>query len=735
MSPSRQTHGADAAPPASAPRTTPWETVRVRWPYEKVTVALEVVVTRDLTTLEWVLERILDEFGEQSPSLTEAAEELGLGEPVFLQSTLQSLLALHAVAPRTTSAGTGEAPDPERLDLSDVGLTDSGRELYRLGKIDGAPSHPRTSLFFDVLTDRHVPSPPKAGTLAADDAIELYTSDTWPEPRSLSLDQVRACSLERGERHQKAPSRISRFERDESSFEEVFEEIIEEVTLSIQAKDGRGVLKLGGPSLRPEQLAWLETCAERLLPDDADRGHPFCAVEDQVIDAAALCRRAVRLVGTRALPERLSKLVQGARWELVLHAALLDGDSASSQPLLDPVRERARAGLRCIVRGGTHTALDVWTERGDEPPGFLLFVAAGGPLPVAAVADGTTGLLAQRASLTLPSGQPAVVGMVAEVEAGPAAELVARLHEGLADTLARQAALAGSPELDVAALLLGADDVAERVLSRIRAEQHPPERAQALVRLSRWLGGTGRPGTGAATDWAGHARRALEEALTAQPLDEGPSGGPAVARLLGLSVGLLDRAVVFERLVDKLVPQPVVLGRQALERYAEMLAACERLGTGPAPVASATTRRFVEDCLEIPSEPPPVPPETARLVERLAGRERARRWAAQISGLWPEPDGLPQLEVWLKQHAPLSRLLSEAFVGTALRCLQRLAPQGRDGLDADARQRLVSAWTGCALPRGEAEKRLAPPPAPASATAGRRDAPKAPARGTKKSKR
>lgn len=694
-----------------APIGMRWTEVLVRWPYAQQRLELDVVTTRDLTTLEWVLERILDEFPESPPTLAESAVELGLADPVFLRDTLRSLVRLGAVQQRSRApepaGGGGDAPAAERgsvFDLSDAELTESGRELFRRGKIDGEPEHPRMDVVHDVLSGEHVPFPPEPreqDALNQLGALKLIGDDDWPEASTaMTLDQVRACAQERGERYHRGATRIR---QAAVAIDDSFHfEAAERVGLFI---DPQGRVVVSGERLRPSQLEWLRANSTRLVRHAAlDTLPRLQGLAFPIALAASRMRELARIGGAKELAERVTALIKGARQEVVLHGALV-GDDAT----LACLRERAKAGVRCIVRGGETALVEEWVDRGPQPPGFIAIVPdeEAGSL-VAAVADGSQFLAVEGLQVLLGDGGRITVAAAVEPRSQEASGVRERLLAGTLARMAERGELEDSQQYDLIALFLGAEEsVAARVVGRIYDGEVGIERVHELRRVGSWFGGD-RPRDAEMVDWTARARDALEDVLDGW----GSAGGAehstdSLEALVAAARGLVDRNVLFERLIEKIPARSAAIDSTALAAFDQLVGSLERLMPGAPLLSTPVARRFVDAVLDtsmVTTEA--VGADVVQLVVRIAGEERSRRWAARLSGRWREPDSIPDLAAWLRCHAALRPLLAEAFVAAATRSLHRLAATQRGLLDETTRQEIADAWSACKLPAAEVDRQL-----------------------------
>lgn len=125
----------------------PWCSVKVDWPYEVVTAQAEVATSRQPNVFEWIVVRILQEFAGQPPTLAEAAEELGIKDPVFLTETLQGLIENGVVEKQNPDGG---------VDFSNYSLTSAGQMFLDQQKVNNLPERHGLELLFDAITTEHI---------------------------------------------------------------------------------------------------------------------------------------------------------------------------------------------------------------------------------------------------------------------------------------------------------------------------------------------------------------------------------------------------------------------------------------------------------------------------------------------------------------------------------------------------------------------------------------------------
>lgn len=673
--------------------STRWGEIVLHWPFEEVPVALEVVTPRELTTLEWVLERTLDEFPDAPPTLAEAAEELGLADPVFLRETLRELLKLRAIEQRTRADG-----EPEKeLDLSSVKLTETGRELFRVGKIEGTPEHPRMNLTFDVLTGAHVASLPKIGGGYAGSGVmpwPLLDDAELPErTASLSVDRVRTCSRERGERYQRGETRIRSAEVIARECHHFWVPL--RAVLSLSAN---GTVSLSG-DLRPPQLTWLAEHAEIVIPGaeltdliEIDEGQTYPLADAKWVESRA------GLVSRSDLGKVIGELLDRAKREVVVHGCWdVYLDIRAQVPAL------AKRGVHCVLRAGPSPVIEHWQDRDPDLPGFCLALgdAYSDELPVAIVVDGEQALLAEPVTVMLPSKEEVLVVIGTRAIGARAQALRRQLLSEVPDQLAAWGIRNYDERARLAALFLGASPRFAAALSQPPGPSSTLARAEHFKRLGRWL--KERPES-TPYDFIAAARAALEGHFKSSrqiPATE-------LRSVIDLADGLLPAEQLLEHLIAPIEQTPALIDPGPLQELEQIIVALRARSSFNAALTLPTILRIIEPCLSVPAEPRPVTAELVQCIGRLVGEAQARRWASGYSQKWGQPAELGALERWLLAHAAVGRLIGPEFNRAASGLLQRVVVPRRAQLTEPERTALQEAWSACALPLADLTSALRP---------------------------
>jgi hypothetical protein len=161
--------------------TSPWCSFNLDWPYETVIIEAETITSREPNPFEWAIVRILQEFEDAAPTLAEAAEELGIKDPVFLTETLGRLFESGAVEKRDAEGS---------LDFSNCRLTSGGESFMSQHQSGSLAERHGMEFCFDVVTGEHVIRVPKGCRHEPNNPI--ISIDQLPERRTnIGLDKAR----------------------------------------------------------------------------------------------------------------------------------------------------------------------------------------------------------------------------------------------------------------------------------------------------------------------------------------------------------------------------------------------------------------------------------------------------------------------------------------------------------------------------------------------------------------
>lgn len=387
--------------------------VTLDWPYEIVTAMVEVVTPRDVTTFEYGMARILDEFGDAPPSLTEMAEELGLRDALFLEAILEELVD-------TENFGKKDPSLP--ADPSNLFVTPAGRAAIAKGRTVGLPARHQMRMQFDAITGHHVPK--LLGKGSSDPAFPVVYPGRLADPVSdMGLDRARELARVQDEPFLDGRSIIRSVVVRPGMGGHTW--VPMQVSLSI---DHEGVLRarldnatsdqekwFNNRDLTPEFLTQLDAPLTQHLFDGSNANIPVVRM-DEWLD------RAERLIPPSDIIEDSLGLVDEAEDELVY--------SEVWQRVHEPSESLAMAenrGVRCSVRGD-HSDPQVDEDgnvaRADHHPTSDTKDTS---LPIAIIADGTRGICIDRVPVRTPGGRTVTIEIASYVRSDRLSALRERL--------------------------------------------------------------------------------------------------------------------------------------------------------------------------------------------------------------------------------------------------------------------------------------------------------------------
>ncbi|MAG33374.1 MAG: hypothetical protein CL908_21060 [Deltaproteobacteria bacterium] len=628
--------------------------------------------------LDWIVLRVLDEFGDRPPSSQEAAAELGILD----------VKILHEIVERLVRTGTIQRTDTKlRVDLERCRITDLGRQLLREGRVAVVAEHHGLRLHLDPMTGEHSEALPRK-TKARPDRPVIPIAQLPERVRHLGLERVWDFC-----RRQKEP--FVQGDAEIRGADVVWEDgsylwVTMCVTLEF-TRDGVLHARLQGTA---SQQAWLEEHGLNLgllgPLDAASTTHwadGRCHNRLPSVPAANWISGVDRLVTPADVIDEAKGLVNGARSELVLHAGWLDAGGMGAM-----LARAAQRGVRCYVCGES-ASLEHWTAPVGRTPGFVASGGSGtGQRPLALVADRSRSLHIERIQTVTSCGENLEVEVAAVVK--PAAV------DGLRDLL-----LVGvpadlntpDPHVVFACFALDGDlSLWEQGVHLIQRQRSGIERAADLHLWAEWgrrLAPEPEPAEGwltaAARAWwdaFGHARDAFSD-----DIDD----------LLQIADGLVLPVEILARLTESIDPVPVTVDSEPLcELVTTAGTICHRWRDFRPLTACPAYRAKVQACLSDDD-----PAEDLRAVMRRLETEPAypvegHRWAAILSASLPQPTNLTTLAGWLEAHEPMHSRLGNGFQATARRFLRRCVAGPQSHGDRH-NQRLESAWLALGLPRQE----------------------------------
>jgi hypothetical protein len=121
----------------------------IDWPYEFVYAEACILPLGRYNPLEQVILQIFERFPKQPPSLKEAAERLGIMDPVFIEAILRQMVEKFILGKNNTT-------DP--LDFAGCHINISSLQQENMSP---ATEMPGMEFCFDAVTSEHIPMPPE----------------------------------------------------------------------------------------------------------------------------------------------------------------------------------------------------------------------------------------------------------------------------------------------------------------------------------------------------------------------------------------------------------------------------------------------------------------------------------------------------------------------------------------------------------------------------------------------
>ncbi len=370
----------------------------------------EVVVSREPSALEWIVVRILQEFADQPPLLTEAAEELGIKDPVFLAVALKDL----------EGSGIVERQGPGTdLDLTGCRLTEAGHAFLGQGQLSSIPERHGLRLHLDMVTGEHIRRPPPRTRQEPKNAVIAF--DELPAKRTtLGLDRARELASDQEEPFQTAGSKITGVTVQTDQGAVLWRPY--DVTVSI---DGTGAVRVQLLRGTEPQQQWLEQLDlrhetfEKLF--SASVSKPYAHVLPQTKEYADWRPAVDRLVSPTRVLQTACDLVRSARQRIVAHGYWW---------MVPEVRQEiARAiarGIRAIAFARDDQAVDLASSLPDAVP-----IHSGGTPDVhgqaALLVDGFKGVALDAVQLTSPRNRQLEVTVASSLTSSRVRQLLSLL--------------------------------------------------------------------------------------------------------------------------------------------------------------------------------------------------------------------------------------------------------------------------------------------------------------------
>jgi hypothetical protein len=331
---------------------------------------------------------ILREFTDEAPTLAEAAEKLGMKDPVFLAETLKSLSASGFIEKHGTH---GE------LDFANSRLTEAGRAFLEQGRLSSIPERHGLRLHLDLVTDEHIRQPPRH--LRQEPKNPILAAEALPARRTtIGLDRARELAKDQDEPFLTPGSKITgvMVQYEEGSI--IWRPC--DVTIHI---DSAGLIRCQLLRGTPEQQQWLEQLD---LRHDAFAKLFLASASER---SASLLLPATsydnwwssidRLVSPGRVVQEACDLIRSAQQEVIAHAYWLTVPEVRHELSLATAR-----GTRDIIFAHQSQAAEAMAALSDA--GQVLYGVTPEPHGQAALlSDGTRGVAINRVQLRSPGNR------------------------------------------------------------------------------------------------------------------------------------------------------------------------------------------------------------------------------------------------------------------------------------------------------------------------------------------
>jgi hypothetical protein len=366
----------------------PWDSIQFDWPIEILVAEAEIAVSRQASALEWVVVRMLQEFTDEAPTLAEAAEKLGMKDPVFLAETLKSLSASGLIEKHDTH---GE------LDLANSRLTETGQAFLEQGRLSSIPERHGLRLHLDLVTDEHIRQPPRH--LRHEPKNPILAAEALPARRTtIGLDRARELAKDQEEPFLTPEAKVTGVTVQHEEGSVMWRPC--DATVSI---DGTRVIRCQLLRSTEPQQQWL---AQLDLRHDAFAKLFLASASER---SASLLMPATsydnwwssidRLVSPGRVVQEACDLIRSAQQEVIAHAYWLTVPEVTHELSVATAR-----GTRDIIFAHQSQAAEVMTALSDA--GQVLYGVNPEPHGQAALlSDGTRGIAINRVQLRSPGNR------------------------------------------------------------------------------------------------------------------------------------------------------------------------------------------------------------------------------------------------------------------------------------------------------------------------------------------
>ena len=373
--------------------TPPWCSLNLDWPFETVIVETETVTSREPNPFEWAIVRILQEFEDEPPSLAEAAEELGIKDPVFLTEILKSLIESGAIEKKDTEGN---------LEFSNCQLTLAGEAFMNQQQLSSLAERHGMELCFDVITGEHIIRPPRG--FRAEPKNPIIPIDRLPERRTnIGLDTARKVAKAQDEPFLTAQSKLTdvnvQYEQGSIAWRSY------DVSLTIDARGTIHCSLQGGTESQQQWLNHLDLRHERIEKILSS------SIAEEHIHLLASAKQhgqwqqyADRLISPLHVVNDAVATVRSARQQIMAHVYWL-----SLPEVRNEILQATNRGIQCILFGQNSHIADTFDNLPDSVTVIQRPEQAGTHDEIAILTDESKGLAIDRVELATADNRKAEV--------------------------------------------------------------------------------------------------------------------------------------------------------------------------------------------------------------------------------------------------------------------------------------------------------------------------------------
>ena len=388
-----------------------WCSRQFDWPYEIVSIIAQVTSNQQQHIFEWAIVRILEAWAGELPTLEQAANELGIKDPVFLVEAVERLI----------ESGMVEQVDPGGpLELQNCRLTNLARAQG--GPADSSPERHGMKVCFDALTGDHVTPVPTS--THSEPQQPVLSPEKLPAPRTeIGLQMARQIAKAQDEPFLAGGARITDVEvlADEGSY-------TWEPLETILAIDAEGTLHCTLASGTENHQQWLDAL-DLKLPGFEQLLNASALGQDKLLDLPAVnhdiwTSSIESLVDPKELRQEVMQLLETAQSQICLHSfwLVLPGFS-------EVLAAACNKDLHCVIFGRRHQIEVLLDQLKDSVKTHQLSEAANPLHEVSLLVDGETGLAIDRVQLKTPQGRE-IHGFIAAMLKGSQVQALSKTLPG-----------------------------------------------------------------------------------------------------------------------------------------------------------------------------------------------------------------------------------------------------------------------------------------------------------------